>query len=273
MSAYWVWPAAGMGKRSFYHPETKIEMVIRGSITMEIGDTQRAFNEGDIYIVPPNVVQKRICYSADVKLRNVIFLPMAIAPTPEHFFYREFAEPLMEQRLIFPPLIQPGHPAYDTVREQILSLDDCKIYTSNYKAKRYALLINICAALLPYCQVIDNTRPVPKVPNDTVRNCMRFIHNHYYQKITLDRLAAFCHLNSHYLCELFKNYTGQTVFEYLTRYRIEAAAELLQKEDLPVSKVAELVGFHSESLFYQKFKALTGMTPKAYQRTQTHTKD
>ena len=266
MSAYWIWAKAGIGKKSVYHPETKIEMVISGTITIEIEGVQKVFSEGDIYIIPSNTVHRRVCYSEDIKLRNVIFLPMAIAPTPEHFFYKEFVEPLMEQRLILPDYLQPGHPAYDTVREQILSLDDCKIYTSNYKAKRYALLIQICAALLPHCQVIDSSKPVPNIPNDTIRNCMRYIHNHYQQKITLTRLATFCHLNSHYLCELFKEYTGQTIFEYLSRYRIEAAAELLQREDLPVSRVAELSGFRSESLFYQKFKEFTGMTPKAYKK-------
>jgi len=273
MSAYWVWATSGIGKKSVYHPETKIEMVISGSITMEIEGVRQLFSQGDIYIIPPNTVYRRISYSKDVNLRNVVFLPAAIAPTPEHFFYREFVEPLMEQRLIFPPLLQPGHPAYDTVREQILSLDDCKIYTSNYKAKRYALLIHICTALLPYCQVIDSVKPVPNVPNETVRNCMRFIHNHYYQKITLQRIANICHLNSHYLCDLFKSYMGQTIFEYLARYRIEAAAELLKKEDLPVSRVAEMVGFCSESLFYQKFKAFTGTTPLTYRKQNIHRED
>ena len=269
MSAYWVWATSGIGKKRIYHPEVKIEMVLSGTITIEIEGTQKTFSAGDIHILPPNTVYRRVHYSKDIKLRNVIFLPMAIAPTPEHFFYKEFVEPLMEQRLIFPPLLQPGHPAYDTVREQILSLDDCKIYTSNYKAKRYALLIHICTALLPYCQVIDSVKPVPNVPNETIRNCMRFIHNHYFQKITLQRLADFCHLNPRYLCELFKSYTGQTIFEYITRYRIEAAAELLQREDLPISKVSELVGFHSESLFYEKFRKIMGTTPKAYKK-ETH---
>ena len=271
MSAYWVWASSGIGKKSIYHPEVKIEMVLSGTIVIEIEGTQKTFSTGDIYIIPPNTVYRRVQYSKDIKLRNVIFLPMAIAPTPEHFFYREFVEPLMEQRLIFPPLLQPGHPAYDTVREQILSLDDCKIYTSNYKAKRYALLIHICTALLPYCQVIDSVRPVPNVPNDTIRNCMRFIHNHYFQKITLQRLADFCHLNPHYLCELFKSYTGQTIFAYITHYRIEAATELLQREDLPVSKIAELVGFRSESLFYEKFRLITGTTPHAYRKDHANT--
>ena len=267
MSAYWVWATSGIGKKSIYHPEVKIEMVLSGTIVIEIEGTQKTFSAGDIYIIPPNTVYRRVQYSKDIKLRNVIFLPMAIAPTPEHFFYREFVEPLMEQRLIFPPLLQPGHPAYDTVREQILLLDDCKIYTSNYKAKRYALLIHICTALLPYCQVIDSVRPVPNVPNDTIRNCMRFIHNHYFQKITLQRLADFCHLNPRYLCELFKSYTGQTIFAYITHYRIEAATELLQREDLPVSKIAELVGFRSESLFYEKFRLITGTTPTPTAKT------
>ena len=270
MSAYWVWATSGMGKRSVYHPEIKIELVISGTITMEIDGIQNDFSQGDIYIIPPNTAYRRVRYSKDIRLRNVVFLPMAIAPTPEHFFYREFVGPLIEQRLRLPSCLQSGHPAYDTVREQILSLDDCKIYTSNYKAKRYALLIHICTALLPYCQIIDDMKPIPNVPNETIRNCMRFIHNHYYEKITLQRLADFCHLNPHYLCDLFKEYTGQTVVAYLTRYRIEAAAELLLREDLPVSQIAELTGFRSESLFYQKFKEFTGMTPKAYQKQHTN---
>ena len=35
-----------------------------------------------------------------------------------------------------------------------------------------------------------------------------------------------------------------------------------------VSGFAELTGFHSESLFYQKFKQQMGMSPKAYRRAQ-----
>ena len=45
---------------------------------------------------------------------------------------------------------------------------------------------------------------------------------------------------------------------------VACAAELLKNEDLPAGKVCELVGFRSESLFYQNFKAVMGITPKAY---------
>ena len=78
--------------------------------------------------------------------------------------------------------------------------------------------------------------------------------------------SELCGVSESCFRRLFKEYTGQTVVAYLTRYRIEAAAELLLREDLPVSQIAELTGFRSESLFYQKFKEFTGMTPKAYQK-------
>ena len=189
---------------------------------------------------------------------------MAVAPTTEHFFYREFVKPLEEERLI----LQPGHPVYAHILEQFRVSEACKPQTENYKCIRYALLVQICTALLPYCKKTDIENTVPHVTNEYVQLCMRYIRNHYLSKITLQNLADYCHLNPHYLCELFKSCTGQTITEYITRYRIEAAAQLIRSEDLPVGIVAELVGFRSESLFYEKFRKIMGTTPKAYKNAR-----
>ena len=93
---------------------------------------------------------------------------------------------------------------------------------------------------------------------------MRYIHNQHSKKITLEDLGQYCHMHPNYLCTLFKNYTGQTIFDYLNRYRIESAAQLLKNQELSAGKVGELVGFRSESLFYRTFKKIMGVTPKAY---------
>lgn len=264
MAAYWSKATWGITHKSVYHPEIKIVMVIAGAITTEIDGVQRLYLPGDIYIIPSNTVYRHISYSEDTVLHFIVFLPMAVAPSPEHFFYREFVKPLEEQRLILPQLLQPDHPAYEHIRQQFLISQACKIHTENYRAIRYALLVQICTALLPYCQVINGGNALPYMPNDSIRLCIRYIHNHYPKKLTLQNLANYCHLNPHYLCELFKSCTGQTIFDYITHYRIEAAADLLQREELPISKVAELVGFRSESLFYEKFRKIMGTTPKAY---------
>ena len=268
MSSYWLRAGVDMSRYSHYHPEIEIDMVFSGTVTMQIGSVNRVFSSGDICIIPANTVHGQRDFSDDAAMRSIMFDVAAITLTPEHFFQQEFVTPLKEERLVLPPILQPDHPAYEAVSTQVQLIGKHRIYEQNYKLGRFSALMNICMVLMPYCQVISGEKPVPDPGNEAVKLCMRYIHNHYFKKVTLDTLGEKCHLHPNYLCAVFKTYTGQTVFEYLNRYRIEIAKELLQKEDLPVSRVAELTGFHSESLFYQKFKAYTGISPKTYAKQQ-----
>ena len=248
-----------------YHPETEIVLVLTGTVLLQLDGVSTTYHKDDIFIIPGNGVHIYQAFSEDAMLCSLIFSPDALKTQPDHYFQTAFATPFAEGRLLLPPLLQPGHPAYDAVRSQLNILQKERMYEKLYKMHRYACLISICAALYPYCR--DVTAPPPNFShtNETVRRCLRFLHNNYTHKITMARLSAMCHLHPNYLSALFKKHTGQTVFEYLNRFRIETATQLLKKEDLPVSKVGELVGFSSESLFYRKFREFTGMTPKAYQ--------
>lgn len=253
---------------SHYHKEVEITLVLTGTETMQIGSARNTFSEGDIYIIPPNTVHSRLAFSTNAAIRSVVFSPTAVSLTPEHFFQQEFVTPLVEERLILPSILTKEHPAYDTICHQIHTLGKYRIYKKDFKIGRFSAIMNICMALMPYCQVLEGEKPLPDPGNETVMLCMRYVHNHYFKKITLKVLAEKCHLHPNYLCAVFKAYTGQTIFEYINHYRIEIAMELLQKEDLPISRIAELAGFRSESLFYQKFREHTGMTPNAYSKTE-----
>lgn len=249
---------------SEYHPEMEITQVVDGSVTMQIGGVSRTFHKGDIFIIAPNTIHRRTGFSDDFNYRTMVFAEDAIRMPPEHFFQREFVQPLMDGRLTMPAIIQPGHPCYDAVSVQMAQQDGCRIYEKDYKQKRFLVLMGICLALMPHCQIFSEEKPVLDPGNEAVKLCMRYIHNHHREKLALEDIADYCHLHPNYLCSVFKQYTGETVFAYLIRYRVEAAATLLTKEDLPISKIAELSGFRSECLFYKKFKEHTGMTPKAY---------
>lgn len=57
---------------------------------------------------------------------------------------------------------------------------------------------------------------------------------------------------------------GSTFFDYVARWRIEAAKPRIQSGEASVLEVALEVGFNSRSTFYKAFKRETGMTPKAF---------
>lgn len=255
-------------KNADYHPEMEITLQVSGSSTMEIDGLPITYQQGDIFIFPPNTVHKRTGFSEDARIHRIVFLMDAIRMPEGHFFQKEFVQPLIEDRLDLPTLLQPGHPAYEQIYQLLLQSEHCRIYEKNYRQKQFYSLMGICLALMPYCKIKGDVRVIPDPGHDGVKLCMRYMVNHYAERLTLEQLANYCHLHPSYLCVIFKQYTGQTIIDYLTKIRVESAAGLLLREDLPVSKIAELVGFRSECLFYKKFKEIMGMPPKTYQKEQ-----
>ncbi|MEH6528250.1 MAG: AraC family transcriptional regulator [Sneathiella sp.] len=57
---------------------------------------------------------------------------------------------------------------------------------------------------------------------------------------------------------------GKGPMELLRNLRMHRAASLLATSDLPVKRIAELVGFHSRSAFTRKFEGIVGTSPGKY---------
>jgi AraC family L-rhamnose operon transcriptional activator RhaR len=81
---------------------------------------------------------------------------------------------------------------------------------------------------------------------------------------SLDELAAELHLHPSSLVRLFKKATGLPPMAYLTRYRVETAAELLLHTPRPVGEIAETVGWPDQNYFARRFKAHYGLTATTY---------
>src|SRR5690606_18963733 len=63
---------------------------------------------------------------------------------------------------------------------------------------------------------------------------------------------------------LFQELTGTTPVDFTRRQRIRRARRLLRSTDLPVSRVAELVGYADPLYFSRVFRAVSGASPTAY---------
>jgi|SRR4051812_10731254 AraC-like DNA-binding protein len=55
---------------------------------------------------------------------------------------------------------------------------------------------------------------------------------------------------------------GLTFGGILSEWRFDLAKRYLREEDLPISKIAWLLGYHDVSAFTHAFKRWTGKTPK-----------
>lgn len=99
-----------------------------------------------------------------------------------------------------------------------------------------------------------------------IKEVIKFIDEHYNEKITLNELAEKVYLNSSYLGIQFKKETGKNFVDYLKEVRIGKAKELLKGIDMKIYEVSESVGYHDDKYFREIFKELTGLTPFEYRQ-------
>ncbi len=100
-----------------------------------------------------------------------------------------------------------------------------------------------------------------------VKDTLRYIQEHCCEGISLHEVASNVHVNPNYLCQLFKNETGENFSFYLTELRLEKAKELLSSSDLKLYEIAEQVGYPNMSYFSRIFKKFTGKTPIDYRNS------
>ena len=101
-----------------------------------------------------------------------------------------------------------------------------------------------------------------------VLEAMDYIGKHYQDpNISISDIALDLGISEGHLSRTFKKETDYTLLNYLTRYRIHKAMELLRDCRVKVYEVAAQVGYRDSTYFSATFKRVTGLTPSEYQDT------
>lgn len=90
------------------------------------------------------------------------------------------------------------------------------------------------------------------------------IEQRYAHRLTIDDLAARCHLGRRTFERRFKQATTNTAIEYIQRVRMEAAKKFFEASRKNVSEVMFDVGYTDTKAFRDIFKKVTGLTPIEY---------
>ena len=93
----------------------------------------------------------------------------------------------------------------------------------------------------------------------------KYIAQHFQESdFSLNKIAVEIGISASYFSSIFKQKTGQSFVEYLTKMRIEKACELLKCTTLRTAEIGEQVGYHDPHYFSATFKKVMGQSPKDY---------
>jgi AraC-like DNA-binding protein len=95
---------------------------------------------------------------------------------------------------------------------------------------------------------------------------LQLIHSNPAYPWTVARLAAEVAMSRSTFASRFKALVGESPLHYLTRWRMQLAAQLLHADTCGIVDVAQRVGYESEVAFSKAFKRTMGVSPGVFRR-------
>ena len=97
-----------------------------------------------------------------------------------------------------------------------------------------------------------------------------YINSHLSESIDLKKVAGIANISEFHFHRIFKAYIGETVGAYISRLRLENAAQKLQITNFTLTEIAEKTGYQSQFSLSKAFKKHFGVTPSAFKNIQTY---
>jgi len=135
--------------------------------------------------------------------------------------------------------------AYDSYKEALASLSGCRRTVCHHD--------DICAAQ-DFEQVL--------------RPAMEYVTRNYARELSAESVAEIVGISPYFFSRIFREKTGESFVEYITRVRMDAAARLLLDPVLSIKEVCASCGYIDPNYFGRLFKKQFGMMPEEYQEAK-----
>lgn len=231
-----------------WHKEFEIIRVIGGKMRLKLNESELTLREGQSVFIPGGIIHGGI--PEDCRYECLVFSPSVLYNLQS---CRRLVKSHMQKTII-----------YKNSREVNSAFESMKLRTFGFELEVMGALHGFAANAVR----TDEGRETPQKGRlERIKPALRMIEEAYASKITLDELASKCSLSPNYFSRYFKESVGQTPFEYITVYRIEAACEMLAEGTKNITEVCFACGFNDLSYFIHVFKKYKGVSPRAYRQS------
>ena len=159
---------------------------------------------------------------------------------------------------MFYAFVRKERPRLQNLMEE--SMETADYYLKCLNARELMVTLNI---MLESMSEKEDQRQSDSVP-DLMDQIHRHIEENYPENITLTELAEKYHLDASHLSRTFSRTYGEFVIAFLTRIRMEKAAELMKEADRKLEAIAFLVGYDDYHYFSRVFRKKMGISPSEY---------
>lgn len=97
-----------------------------------------------------------------------------------------------------------------------------------------------------------------------IRYIQKYIEENINGDLSVTKFAEVLHFNPSYLSRLYKQYTGQSLTDYISEVKFNKAKKLLRQSNMKINEISTQLGFETPSYFTRFFKKKTNTTPQEF---------
>lgn len=102
---------------------------------------------------------------------------------------------------------------------------------------------------------------LPPLTGALVKKAIVYLNNKARSQISRWQIADSVNISEDYLTRIFKKEMGISPWDYLNRYRIQLASEMLKTSGRTINEIASEIGFQDQAYFCRVFKKIVGVAP------------
>lgn len=153
--------------------------------------------------------------------------------------------------------------------EVAFSLSDSSINTVEEMTTPESAVQIARDAQYKYCELVHEIKTYAKnaknnKPNVLISKCKDYIFLHLHDKIKVHDIATELYINPNYLSNVFKDYEGVTLLQFIMTEKIKLVKNMLIYSPYSFIEIATYLGFASQSHLGTHFKKHTGMTLREF---------
>ena len=248
-----------------WHQHEDMELILfkEGQGTSFIGNYVGEFNKGDIFFLGPELPH------TFQKTNKDLFVSAVVIQFQQNFWGTSFIS-LPECKPIKELFEASAHGLKITGSAKLL-LYDIISRLENLSGLSRIICLAECLQLIEEnkeYQILSfhETKDFNAHNKERIDNIYQYTIEHYYEPITLEKVASIASMSVPAFCNYFKKTTRKTYIEFLNDVRIDNACKLLVDTEKCITDICYNSGFNTLANFNRQFHKVKQITPSHYRR-------
>ncbi|WP_308575751.1 helix-turn-helix domain-containing protein [uncultured Fusobacterium sp.] len=248
-----------------WHKEIEIVVLYEGNVSLETAKESIILKKGDgVFINSEELHYFKKLGDEKCVLISYVFDKSLVIGDKGSIIERKYIEPLVQNKTL--SLFKISEKLSRKLEEVFFEYEDKKFGVEiNIRNILSSVLLEI---IIENREKLIEKKTYKNLDNQRIKGMLDFIQKNYSNELTLKEIGEAVFIGERETLRCFARTIGISPIEYLKKYRVKVAANLLTTTDLPVTEICIQCGFNSPSYFSKSFQRVFNVTPREYRKNK-----